>query len=303
MASGLSWVWLVTWSLWAVVVYKDSRRQPRDWRWLVSLGALIVIAWATWDSFREVNLRFILLAGLAVLILVGWTVLDAIAGRRRSQFSRWAADHGFEPRDIEPRRTIASLPDGLRRLPILSQGGSPFTVGLVAQSSEAQERLVFDHTIRRKVIWYDANGVETTGTVVAIRRPGMWLPLFQIRPVGTTNAMDGGPLGDAVPLGTNSAFAKSYRLGGHEPRNLRTVFTDELLATIAEKPGWLIEGEGQWIACYYFDRTENLMSLKTSKLRIVQPDQLADHVREATRILERIAARDRQTSSHDVGAA
>ena len=84
MAAGLSWVWLVTWSLWAAVVYKDATRQPRDWRWLVSLAALAFIAWATIDHLREPNLRFVLLSTLAVGVLIVWTAFDALARRRRN---------------------------------------------------------------------------------------------------------------------------------------------------------------------------------------------------------------------------
>ncbi|MDB5353193.1 MAG: hypothetical protein JWN86_4440 [Planctomycetota bacterium] len=305
MASGLSWVWLLTWSLWAAVVFKDWQRQPRDWRWMFSLGTLVIVAWSTIGSLDDVNnLRFILLAGLAVVVLLSWTWVDLAASRRRSRRADWAGIHGYEPLAIERRRSSSSLPDGLRRLPMFSKGFSPATEGVMVRDDEnGRQRFVFDHTIRRKVTWFDAGGVGTTGTVVAMHRPGMWLPLFQVRPIGIMYAMDGGPLGDPVAVGAGTAFAKSYRLGGHEPRNLRGFFSDELLAAISEKPGWVIEGEGEWIAACYFDRSENLMSLKASRLRIVKAEQLEDHVRDATLMLGRIADRDARSSARGVGAA
>lgn len=306
MASGLNWVWLVTVVLWGAIVYKDMRRVPFDGRRFISLAAFLLIACASYNRLTEANLNFILLNALAVVVLIGWTLSNLGANRRRSRIADWGSSHGFEPVAIERKGSSESLPEGLRRLPFLGRGRAAWTEGVIARRDgdvDGEECRVFDHTIRRKVVWYDANGAEATGTVVALRRPGMWLPLFQVRPVGMFDWFDGGALGDAVPLKADSGFAKSYRLGGHEPRNLRSFFTDELLASIAEKPGWLIEGEGEWIAAFYFDRAASVMSLKSSTLRTVKVDQLDDHVRDASRLLGRIADRDARTATRGVGAA
>jgi hypothetical protein len=139
--------------------------------------------------------------------------------------------------------------------------------------------------------------------VIALRRPGMWLPQFQVRPIGLFKEFDGGPLGDPVSIPSGLAFAKSYRLGGHEPRNLRAIFDDGLLAKIAEKPGWVIEGEGEWVAAFYFDRSPNLMSLKTSTLRKVKLDALEEHARDAYRVLTSVAERSSRAEARDAGAA
>lgn len=303
MGSGFHGVWLVTWSLWAVVIARDVRREPRDWRWIVWLAALFAAAAATRDTLREVNLRFVLLSGLAVVVLVGWTAADLLNRRRRPRLSAWARSHGYGPTALESRRAEATLPEGLRRLPMLGRGRWPRTEGLLSRDDgDGRERLVFDHTIRRKVVWYDS-GVEATGTVVAIRRRGMWLPLFQVRPVGLFAWMDGGPLGEPVPTAGNAAFARSYRLGGHEPRNLRALFTDDLLAAITERPGWLIEGEGEWIAAFAFDRAPSLMSLKTSTLRTVKVGGLEAHIGEASRLLDRIADHAARSAERGAGAA
>jgi hypothetical protein len=304
MASGVSFVWVVTWALWGAVVYKDWRSSLGDRRWLGSLAALVVLAAMTRGSFVEFDLRAGLLIAIAVAILGIWSVADMMAARRRARKEAWARSAGFEPVALAPAPSSATLPDGLRRLPMLGLGRSPRTDGVLRRESrDGGELFVFDHAIRRRVIWYDANGVDASGTVVAIRRPDVCLPLFQVRPIGLFAWMDGGSVGDAVPLPSGTAFAKSYRLGGHEPRNLRTLFSDDLLALIGEKPGWLIEGEGEWLAAFVFDRSPNLMSLKTSTLRSVRVGGLEAHVREVERLLENLADRASRSSRREVGAA
>ena len=304
MATGVSLVWVVTWTLWGAVVYKDWRSGPGDRRWLASLAALILLAAMTRGSLGELNLRAGLLIAIAVAILAAWNVSDLMAARRRSRKRDWARSAGFEAPALAPAASSMTLPDGLRRLPMLGRGRSPRTEGVLRrEGGDGGELLVFDHAIRRRVIWYDVNGVDVSGTVVAIRRPGICLPLFQVRPIGLFAWMDGGPLGDAVAVPGGTAFAKSYRLGGHEPRNLRALFTDDLLASIAAKAGWLIEGEGEWIAAIAFDRSPNLMSLKTSTLRTVRVGGLEEHVRAARHLLEDLADRASRSSRRGVGAA
>jgi hypothetical protein len=300
----MSWVWFLTWALWGAVVYRDWRREPRDGRWLVSLLGLVALAGWSRGSQRDLNWRFFALTGLALLILAAWGVHDLLGRRRRDRLARWAADHGFEPMELAPRHVESSLPEGLRRLPMMARGNASRSSGLVRRrEAGGDEVLVFEHRIRRKLAWYDLDGAEMTGTVVALRRPGMWLPLLQVRPVGLLPGMDGGAVGDAVTTAPGSAFARSYRLGGHEPRNLRGLFGDDLLAHIAERPGWLIEGEGEWLAAFYFDRAESLMSLKTSALRVARIQALEEHARDAYRVLEAVADRGMRPLERGAGAA
>ena len=304
MASGVSMVWVITWALWGAVVYKDWRSSLGDRRWLASLAAWLVLAALTRESFAEPDLRAGILIVIAIAILAVWTAMDALAARRRTGREVWARSNGFEAVALAPARSSSTLPAGLRRLPMLGIGRSPRTEGVLRRALPAgDEILVFNHAIRRQVIWYDANGAEAAGTVVALRRPGLCLPLFQVRPIGLFAWMDGGALGDAVLVPAGTAFAKSYRLGGHEPRNLRALFADDLLALVAEKPGWLIEGEGEWLAVFCFDRSPNLMSLKTSTLRTVRLDGLEEHARECERLLGALADRAARGSRREVGAA
>ena len=304
MASGVSFAWIITWGLWAVVVYKDFRREPGDARWLVSVVGLLVVAGLTRDSLREPNLRFVLLSGLAVGVLASWAIADMLAGRRAKRLESWAKQTCFEPVALKSQSSRKSLPESLRKLTFLKKGRMPRTEGVLRRiDPSSSETLVFQHSIRRPIIWYDISGIETSGTVVAIHRPGIWLPLFQVRPVGLLPGMDGGSVGDPVPVPVGTSFAKSYRLGGDEPRNLRALFSDELLARIAEKSGWLIEGEGEWLAAFAFDRSPSLMSLKSSTLRKVEPAELEAFVRETAAILEMVADRADRSGARDAGAA
>jgi hypothetical protein len=304
MPSGVSFAWIITWSLWAVVVYKDFRREPGDARWLVSVIGLVLVAGLTQESLRELNLRFALLSGLAVGVLACWTIADLLASRRAARLQSWAQQTRFEPVALKSQPSRKTLPEALRKLAFLKKGRMPRTEGVLRRTgSTSSETLVFQHSIRRPIIWYDISGIETSGTVVAIHRPGIWLPLFQVRPVGILPGMDGGPVGDPVPVPAGTSFAKSYRLGGDEPRNLRTLFSDELLAKIAEKSGWLIEGEGEWLAAFIFDRSPSLMSLKSSTLRKVEPAGLEEFVRETAAILEMVADRADRAGGRNAGAA
>ena len=72
---------------------------------------------------------------------------------------------------------------------------------------------------------------------------------------------------------------------------------------IGEKPGWLIEGEGEWLAAFRFDRSPNLMSLKTSTLRTVRVGRPGGHVGEAQRLLENLADRASRSARREAGAA
>ena len=305
MASGLSWVWWVTCSLWAAVIVLDLKREPRDWRrWLVSVSAFVAIASLGRGGLAEVNLRFVLIAGLALVVIAAMIAGDLSRRRRADRLEKWAAEQGFRPMSIARRPTQAALPDALHRLPFFNHGNLSRIDELISRSDDdSHDVLVFRHSIRRKVAWYDIGGVEASGTVVALRRSGLWLPYFQIRPLAMYPWMDGGAVGEAVALGHSSAFARTYRLGGHEPRNLRAFFGDDLLAAIAERPGWVIQGEGEWLAAFYYDRSPNLMSLKSSNLRSAKLDQLQDHVRDAVALLDKLADRGIRFASRDLGAA
>ena len=304
MASGVSLVWVITWTLWGAIVFKDWRSAPGDRRWMASCAAWLLLAFLTRGSIVDVDLRSGLLIALAVAILAVWTLADFMAAKRRGGKGAWARSAGLDPVSLTLVSSTKTLPEQLRRLPMLGRGRSPTTDGVLRREDEdARELWVFDHAIRRRVIWYDVNGVEAAGTVVAIRRGDLCLPLIQVRPIGLFSWMDGGPVGDAVPVPAASAFAKSYRLGGHEPRNLRALFADDLLATIAESAGWLIEGEGEWLAAFRFDRSPNLMSLKTSTLRTVHASGLSEHVREVEAMLQTLVDRASRSSRRDAGAA
>jgi hypothetical protein len=305
MASGLSWVWWVTCLPWAAVIVLDLMREPRDWRrWLISLSAFAAIAYLGRGGLGEVNLRFALIAGLGLVVLLAMIAGEMKRRRRARRMAKWTAEHGYRPIAIARGRTQVALPEGLHRLPIFNLGMLPRTDEMIARPESASaDILVFRHSIRRKVAWYDVGGVEASGTVIALRRPGLWLPFFQVRPRAMYPWMDGGPVGEDVPLGHASTFARTYRLGGHEPKNLRAFFGDDLLAAIAEKPGWVIQGEGEWLAAFYYDRSTNLMSLKPSALRSSPLERLDDHVRDAELLLDKLADRGARFASRDLGAA
>ena len=245
MPSGFSNLWLITWSLWALVVLLDCLREPRDWRWVVSLSALVGVAVATRDTLREPDIRFVLLTGLAVAVLLAWGASRLLARRRHAKTAAWARLHGFEPIAIGPRRADVTLPEGLRRLPLIARGAFAKTEGVLRRDEPAGgEVLAFQFAIRRRMAWYGPSGVEARGTVVALRRPGLWLPFFQVRPDGLFDWFDGGPVGDPVAITPGSAFARGYRLTGHEPRNLRGLFPDEMLDAIARSPAGSSRGKG-----------------------------------------------------------
>jgi len=296
-------VWAVTWGLWAAIVILDYRREPRDARRLVPMAAVLALAALTRDSMNAFDVRLVALCGLSCAVVAAMAVADALVRRRARRVEGWAAAHGYEAVSSTPRRASELLPEGLRRLSFLGGGRSAQVAHVLRRVElDGTEVYVFDHAIRRPAAWFDPSGEEAAGTVVAIRRPGSWLPIFQVRPVGLFRWMDGGPLGDTVSTSTVPAFANSYRLGGHEPRNLRTLFTDDLLARIAESPGWLIEGEGEWVAAFHYQRADGAVSLKPSTLRTVGLDALEDHAREAYRRLSEIADRGARPA-RDAGAA
>ena len=296
-------VWAVTWGLWVAVVVLDYRREPRDARRLAPMAAVLALAVLTRDSMREFDVRLVSLCALACAVFVALATSKALARRRARRIESWAGEHGYDAISSSPRPARDLLPVGLRRLPFLGRGRSAQLAHLLRRVElDGTEVYVFDHAIRRPSAWFDPSGAEASGTVVAIRRPGRWLPMFQLRPVGLFKWMDGGPLGDSVSTSSVPAFAESYRLGGHEPRNLRKLFADDLLARMAKTPGWLIEGEGEWVAAFLYHRVEGALSLKPSTLRTVGLDALEDHAREAYRRLSEIADRGARPA-RDAGAA
>ena len=304
MPSEIPWVWLVLGSLGGLVVLLDFLREPRDWRWVLSLAALIGLGIVARDSFREPDLRFVLLTGLAVSVLVAWAASRSLARHRQARIVAWARDRGYEPVAVGRQRAEATLPEPLRRLPVFKTGAYSRTEGLLRRDDPAiGEVLVYRFSTLRNASWYGSPGVETSGTVVALRRPGSPLPFFQIRPQGLFPWFDGGSVGDPVATTPGSRFTESYRLSGHEPRNLRALLSDDLLDAIAEKPGWIVQGEGEWVAALYFDRSENLMSLKTSSLRTVDLHSLDAFTREAARLAGRVAEGASRTMARGVGAA
>ena len=305
MPSGLSLYWLVTWMLWAVVVFLDFKREPRDRRWAVSLVALIAIASVSREFFPAFNLRFALLSGLAVTIISAWGARAWLNRKRQAKVNAWAISHGFESRELSACSADATLPEQLlRRLPIFSRGALSKTEHLISRlGASGRETFVFQFATRRNLSWHGPSGDESRGTVVAIRQPRLDLPFFHIRPDGLMSTFDGGPVGEVVPMATGSRFASQYRLWGHEPRNLASRFSIEALDAISAQKGWIIQGEGEWIVALMFDRSENLMSLKTSLLRQVPLDQLKEHVDQATSLLDHLVETVSRQHLRDFGAA
>ena len=297
-------VWLATWMSWIAVISLDYRRPPRDPRRLLPLAAVAVLAALTLGTMTALDLRLVLLACLACGVASTLVAAEWRAKRRRRRVESWATDHGYEHVAIPPRWSGDVLPEGLRRLPFLGGGRAATTSNLVRRElPEGGEVLVFDHAIQRPSAWHDPGGHLASGTVVAIRRPGLWLPLFQVRPAGVFRWMDGGPLGEAVAMPHAPSFAKAYRLGGHEPRNLRALFADDLSAALADRPGWLIEGEGEWVAAFSLDRPESSMSLKGASLRHFALNDRDIFAQEAVALLGRIADRGDRSAERGAGAA
>ncbi len=297
-------VWFVTWGLWAGVVALDRRRQLHDRRWLLSLTILIVFAGLTRESMRDFDARTVSLCVLALAMATVIVVSEWMIQRKQVLAENWAKLHGFEPIAIAPQSSDSSLPEGLCRLPFFTGGRNPRTARLVRRDlPNGDELIVFDHSIRRINSWFELDGTLATGTVVALRRRDVRLPMFQVRPVGLFRWMDGGALGEAVSVSSAPSFAKSYRLGTDEPRKVRAIFNDELLAKLGETAGWLIEGEGDWVAAFMFDRAGSVAAMKSSTLRSVDLNSLERFTQDAYLVLSEVANRGARSIGSNADAA
>lgn len=298
MEFGPWWTWAAIVVPWCLLVAWDLRRDPGNLRWLFSLlGLLILMAVAR--NAPKFDARLAVIA-VTPLILVGAGLLGEGRDRRRWRgLAEWGPDHGFEAVETGPRPASETLPPGLLRLPLFSRTAWPKTASLMSRRDEGGgECLLFELRAAPSRPWAARNGFAAGGTVVAIHRPGLRLPLVQVRPRSLPGSPFGRMVGEPIDLMDRSAFPSHYRIGGHEPTRLGRLFEPGLTASLADRPGWVLDGEGDWLAALYYDVPKGL-SLRLPGFRRPGPEAIEGHLAEALEILENLASRAERAVGRD----
>lgn len=289
MGQGSLLVWALVFLPWMIAVLLDLAREPRDKRWLIFAVGLVVLA-------SLIGGRLVESGGRAAMVsLLGWIVLATMGGKWRSERGRrhalrsWADANGFRPRNFRRDRAELSLPGPLLGLPMIARTRWPRTEGLMEhRDEEGREWFVFDLLTTARVGGISTSKDRNSATVVALHQPGGRIPQFLLRPQDLHSADKGTPPGEVVELKGRGDFSKNYRLRGVEVRNLSALFDDDLAASLAGKPGWIIEGEGEWLAAMYYEAAPDA-SRNYGGLRIASAGEMSDHVAEASSMLDKIS--------------
>ncbi|MFA5140586.1 MAG: hypothetical protein WC728_15265 [Elusimicrobiota bacterium] len=91
-------------------------------------------------------------------------------------------------------------------------------------------------------------------TVAAFRRPEACIPAFELRKEHLGDKLLGLIGMEDIDFEENPAFSKKYHLSGQDVQAVRMLFTPNVLAWFAERPGWDVAGGGAWVVFMHHGR-------------------------------------------------
>lgn len=210
--------------------------------------------------------------GLGFLVFILFVVFYAEARKRRAwrDFARARKLHyhqdGFN---------LLSLPDDCFLATKASARGEATVGELIRGVRDGVEVALFE------VRWFtdSSSGPRQQGysqIVVAVRREGVPLPRFVLRPEKWRHKLGEILGGEDIDFVTNPGFSRRYLLRGMDEHGLRQAFTEPVLAFYEARPGRVSEGYGDTL--YHYLPTRMLRRVP------VKPRQLARLLEEGVEL-------------------
>jgi hypothetical protein len=278
---------------------------PRQYRALGTILLLVICLATTYfiPTRDPVRRRWNQTTLLVILALGGLTAGGTSLMRRRAgrKLAEWAPMHGFTVVSESRSPAEATLPEGLRRLPLLRRGQEPETF-LVLEHDDRVDNVqttIFGFVVSR--IQFRPSRMATTDrpltmTVFAFRQPKLQLPAFELRPAEYAETQPDDELGETpVELAGKPRFAERYTLRGWQTAEIERVFGDDLVNALERKSGWCLEGLGEWCIAYHYQEARTFWTLRASGFEYcTNPAQLAARLKTAQHLFKLIGRRHSQ---------
>ena len=247
--------------------------------WLCGFAVMVIGEYQLMDQFPPppVLLEF---AGIALFFAPIFALFGAWQGgfltgsggsQRARSIEQITAELGMTPEPAESSTTIGYG----SWLPLLMRDGS--VVNAFSRKDGNDEFLLFDYSYLSDRGSYLVERYRYTQTVAARRVYGWNLPTFDLQPkipwwhlVGVErSAVAHHPIKDwiigrlgfrdptmprKIGLATHPNFARSYHLYGTEEAAVRDLFTTQMLRHLSCKRGWWVEGCGEWLIAYRWNK-------------------------------------------------
>ncbi|MBI5595589.1 MAG: hypothetical protein HY928_05805 [Elusimicrobia bacterium] len=169
------------------------------------------------------------------------------AQARAKGLRKAGAEVGLAPSGTD----VEELPAGLLALPIFSYGNQRSSDNMMWGEGGGFAVFDFEYShVRRRVDESRGRRIErndTVQTACAVRVDGGTLPEFTLAPAGLGDAFLGLFGTRDIDLAQEPGFSAAYVLRGPDEDAVRRLFAAGPARALAERPGWTVQGKGEWV--------------------------------------------------------
>ena len=209
--------------------------------------------------------------GGAIVVVALFLFLRQWERKREEAFRSAARQAGWSPADPPD-----AVPEGAQGFHLFEQGRQRRVTSAFSQRSMSFESTLLDY---RYTTGSGKNSSIHRQTVLVVRREGLALPAFELRPENVFHRIGSAFGYQDIDLESRPEFSKAYLLRGEDENAIRGLFADAGVVHHFEKNrGWSVDAAGEWIVVYRHGKR-------------TKPDQLREFVREAERAASLLAGR------------
>lgn len=215
---------------------------------------------------------FIAVAGLIMLVFVGWSFLSA--KWRSEALAKVAADLG-----LAFSAEGSGLLSELSHLPLFSRGRARRIRNLIYGDTDEAELAIFDY---QYTVGSGKNSHTHRQSVALMRSRHLQLPQFELKPQGFFHAI-GKLFGyQDIEIEHHPRFSKLFVLRGQEESRIRATFPSSVLSFLEERPTTNLEACGHELIYYRQGKR-------------VKPEQIRTLMAEGFTMLQQFTGQHEQT--------
>lgn len=194
------------------------------------------------------NPTLLALIVVTAAVLVAVILVSRAAERKRTEAMRETASMlglSFAGESKKPGET--GLDTTLTAFTLFRHGGAQRVRNLMRASVTDGEDIVFEY---RYTVSTGKSSHTVEQTVAAFRRRAARIPAFRMAPENVFSRIGHALGGQDIDLDSNVEFSQHYALKGEDADAVRAFFQRQAASYFADRPGWSVEGAGEWIILY-----------------------------------------------------
>ena len=200
------------------------------------------------------------LIAVAAAVLVAVILVSRAAERKRTEAMRETASMlGLSFAGESKKPVEAGLDVTLTAFTLFRHGGAPRVRNLMRASVTDGEDIVFEY---RYTVSTGKSSHTVEQTVAAFRRRAARVPAFRMAPENVFSRIGHALGGQDIDVDSNVEFSQHYALKGEDADAVRAFFQRQAASYFAERPGWSVEGAGEWLILYRHGKRETPEDLR-----------------------------------------